>query len=126
MKIEKLSPVLVVEAIEPCLPFWVDRLGYVRGVEVPDGDRLGFVVIARDGHEVMLQSERSVRGDVPQALEGGRPRAFLFVEVDDLDSIERAFDGVVPAIPRRRTFYGTDEVGFLDPGGNVVLFARPS
>ena len=27
---KKLTPILVVDAIEPCLPFWTDRLGYAR------------------------------------------------------------------------------------------------
>jgi hypothetical protein len=124
MRIQKTTPVLVVDAIEPCLPFWVERLGYERGPEVPDGDRLGFVLLSRDGQEVMLQTTRSVQGDLPQVLEGGPPRAFLFVEVDDLDAIERAFRGVPPAVARRQTFYGMDEIGFRDPAGNVVLFAR--
>ena len=43
---KKLAPVLVVDRIEPCLPFWVDRLGFEKTVEVPESDRLGFVILA--------------------------------------------------------------------------------
>lgn len=32
---KKLTPVLYVESIEPALPFWEDRLGFQRVVEVP-------------------------------------------------------------------------------------------
>jgi hypothetical protein len=45
--------------VEDCLPFWVDRLGFEKTVEVPDDDRLGFVIIERGAVEVMLQSQRS-------------------------------------------------------------------
>lgn len=36
----KLSPVLIiVDAIEPCLPFWMERLGFAKVVEVPEAWR---------------------------------------------------------------------------------------
>ena len=58
--IKKLTPVLYVEEIEPCLDLWVNRLGFARTVEVPEGDKLGFVTLAKDGVEVMYQSRASV------------------------------------------------------------------
>ena len=60
MKMNRLTPVLMVEAIEPCLPFWVDRLGFSKTVEVPHGDRLGFAILVRDGVELMYQTRASV------------------------------------------------------------------
>jgi len=38
---KKITPVLIVETIEKNLPFWCERLGFARQVEVPHGDRLG-------------------------------------------------------------------------------------
>jgi len=32
MRMKKLTPVLFVEAIEPCLPFWTERLGFTKTV----------------------------------------------------------------------------------------------
>ena len=49
----------------------------------------------------------------------------LFIEVSDVDEVERALAGIDPVIPRRRTFYGMDEVVVRDPGGYVVVFAQP-
>src|SRR5438876_348213 len=40
---KKLTPVIIVEQIEPCLPSWLDRLGLQKTAEVPEGDKLGFV-----------------------------------------------------------------------------------
>ena len=41
---QKLTPLLMVEAIEPCLPFW-DRLGWTKVAEVPHGDAMGFAIL---------------------------------------------------------------------------------
>src|SRR5258706_12929178 len=57
--VPKPPPVLVVERIEDCLPFWCDRLGFARTVEVPHGDSLGFVILQLQGAELMLQSRAS-------------------------------------------------------------------
>jgi len=122
---KKLTPVIMVEAIEPCLPFW-DRLGFTKTAEVPDGDRLGFVILAKDSVEVMYQTHESVEKDAPGLV----PRAHghgaaLFIEVSDVASVERALQGVEVVVPRRKTFYGMDEIGVHEPGGHIVMFAQP-
>ena len=121
---KKLTPVLMVEEIEPVLPFWVDRLGFEKTVELPHGDRLGFVILVRDGIELMYQSVASVRADVATLADTPTAASFLFFEVDDLDAIAKALEGVTPVVPRRKTFYGADELIVRDPAGNVVTFAR--
>jgi hypothetical protein len=120
----KLSPVLIVDAIEPCLPFWTERLGFVKAVEVPEGDRLGFVILQKDGVEVMYQSRESVRGDIPALADTPGAGTMLYMDVADVAAVERAMKGLVPVVPRRKTFYGADEIGFREPGGNVILFAQ--
>jgi uncharacterized glyoxalase superfamily protein PhnB len=121
----KLTPVLIVEAIEPCLPFWVDRLGFTKTAEVPHGDALGFVILQRDGVELMYQTRASVADDVPAvgALGPGW-RSALYVEVASLADVERALEGIEPIVPKRKTFYGASEIGVRDPAGNVVIFAQ--
>jgi uncharacterized glyoxalase superfamily protein PhnB len=127
-EMRKLSPLLTVEAIEPCLSFWVERLGFAKTVEVPEGSSLGFVILAKDGVEIMYQSRASVEKDIPALARGASkalPAMGLFIEVSDVDEVERALAGIDPVIPRRRTFYGMDEVVVRDPGGYVVVFAQP-
>ncbi|HEX2636435.1 MAG TPA: VOC family protein [Gemmatimonadales bacterium] len=125
LQFRKLSPVLIVDAIESCLPFWTDRLGFAKVVEVPEGNRLGFVILTRDGVEVMYQSRDSARNDIP-ALADTPPGATLYIEVSDVAAVERAVEGTEVVVPRRQTFYGADEIGVREPGGNVVLFAQPA
>jgi uncharacterized glyoxalase superfamily protein PhnB len=128
-EMRKLSPLLTVDAVEPCLPFWVERLGFAKTVEVPDGDSLGFAILAKDGVEIMYQSRASVEKDIPplaKGASGALPAMGLFIEVSDIDAVERALSGIPHVIPRRRTFYGMDEIVVRDPGGYVVVFAQPS
>ena len=124
VKLNKLSPVLVVDAIEPCLPFWIDQLGFQKTAEVPEGDALGFVILARDGVEIMYQTRASVAKDVPSLADAPQRGTFLFIQVADVAAVERAVSGAEVVVPRRTTFYGMDEVGVREPGGNVVLFAQ--
>ena len=34
--------------------------------------------------------------------------------------------GVPLVLERRKTFYGTDEIGIAEPGGHTVIFAQPT
>ena len=126
MTIKKLTPVLLVDAIEPLLPFW-DALGFQRTAEVPHGDALGFVILAADGVEVMYQTVASVRHDEPRILEGGRAAGMtgLFFEVDDLDAIAARIPKSADLIAERRTTpYGSTEIIVRDGAGNAVTFAK--
>jgi uncharacterized glyoxalase superfamily protein PhnB len=124
VKLNKLAPVLVVDAIEPCLSFWVDRLGFTRIAEVPEGDRLGFVILQKDGIEVMYQSRESVRKDIPALADVPAGGTSLYIDVADVAAVERAVEGVEIVVPRRKTFYGADEIGVREPGGNAVIFGQ--
>ncbi|MBD0318870.1 MAG: hypothetical protein ICV87_00955 [Gemmatimonadetes bacterium] len=122
--IKKLTPILYVERIEPALPFW-ERLGYARTAEVPHGDALGFVILEKDGVEIMYQTRDSVLTDLPAVADGLTMRgSLLFIEVDDLAAVERAVEGAEVVVPRRRTPYGAEEVFVREPAGNVVGFAQ--
>ena len=122
---QSLTPVLIVEAIEPVLPFWRDRLGFTVTAEVPHGSTLGFVMLAKDGAMVMYQTRASVTTDIGPLADMRPGQTLLFIEVADVDAVEVALRGIAPVIPRRRTFYGMDEVIVREPGGSIVIFAQP-
>jgi uncharacterized glyoxalase superfamily protein PhnB len=125
MEMKSLAPVLVVEAIEPCLAFWTERLGFAQVAEVEHEGRLGFVILAKDAVQVMLQTRASISDDMP-SLEPRdlRTSALLYLSVADIDAAERALEGVPVVIARRTTFYGATEIGVREPSGNVILFAQ--
>lgn len=122
----QLTPVILVEEIESCLPFWTERLGFELTMQVPEGDRLGFAAVAKDGVQVMYQSRASVLADVP-ALGGGpfaKDGFGLFIVVPDLDPVLAALEGTDVIVPERRTFYGAREIGVRAPCGTTVMFAE--
>jgi catechol 2,3-dioxygenase-like lactoylglutathione lyase family enzyme len=120
---KKLTPNLIVNKIEDSLPFWIDRLGFEKTVEVPEGKQLGFVILNRDGVELMLQSRASLAKDVP-AIADAAYRSVLYIEVPNLAPIRKALSGWPPATAERTTPYGATEIIVRDPDGNAVFFAQ--
>jgi hypothetical protein len=131
--VRKATPVLVVDRIEPVVVFW-QKLGLKTTVAVPDqaaGDeRLGFVILAAEGTEIMYQTAASVRDDLlksasdKDAFRTAPQQTTLFVEVNKLSDVETQLRGERQIMPRRTTFYGTTEIGYTDPAGNIVVFAE--
>ena len=75
---KKLTPVIMVDAIESCLPFW-ERLGFAKTAEVPEGDRLGFVILQKDSVEVMYQTHESVEKDAAGRIPALQYSGYRFV-----------------------------------------------
>ncbi|MGP0062375.1 MAG: VOC family protein [Isosphaeraceae bacterium] len=126
---KKLTPVFVVERIEPCLGFWTDRLDFEKTVEVPEGDGLGFVILSRGNVEIMYQSRESVAKDIPALALATEDSAVpspnaIYIEVSDIDDVEKRLAGMDLVVPRRTTFYGATEIGVREPAGNLIVFAQ--
>src|SRR5690348_12448938 len=102
MAVKKLTPLLFVEKIELVLPFWTQHLGFLKTIEVPGDDRLAFVSLQQGAAEVMYQSYASVEKDMPGILADVRKGpSFLYVEVDDLEPIKAAVQGMEIYMPER-------------------------
>src|SRR5580704_15936751 len=86
MSVNKITPVLLVDEVEPCIHFWVDRLGFEKTIEVPEGNKIGFVTLQKGSIELMYQTYSSVRKDDPNHVDSIRKGpTFLYVEVANLD-----------------------------------------
>lgn len=123
---KQLTPVLVVERVEHCLGFWTGTLGFKQVHEVPGPDgAMVFASVERDGVEIMYQSRASVIHDHPamaSTLDGHS--IVLFITVESLDAVEQAVKGAPVVKARHKTFYGSEEIYVLEPGGNTVGFAQ--
>jgi hypothetical protein len=118
---EKATPILVIAAIEPCLPFW-ERLGFAVVDRVAEGDRLGFAILVRDDVTLMLQTVASLANDlkgVPVQAGG-----ITYINVADLTAVAALVPAEAIVVPRRTTFYGAEEIFVREPGGNLVAFAK--
>lgn len=129
---KKVTPLMTVDAIEPCLPFWTG-LGFEVSVTVPHEDAIGFVILEKGDVEIMYQSRASVEADLGAsgapaglAAEMAGGTSTLYITVEALDDVLDVLDGLGDAevlVPRRTTFYGADEIFVRSPCGTVVGFA---
>jgi uncharacterized glyoxalase superfamily protein PhnB len=120
----KITSVLFVEEVEKSLPFWVERMGFEKTLEVPEGDKLIFAILTHGSAELMLQSVESARHDVPVfAPHSTANGAALFIEVDDFADARQRLQGYPIALEERTTSYGMREIGVVEPGGHNVIFA---
>jgi catechol 2,3-dioxygenase-like lactoylglutathione lyase family enzyme len=124
ISIKSLAPILLVDAIEPSLPFWVGGLGFVVTTAVPETAPHAFAIVARDGIEVMLQTRASAADDLGEAVPTG-PGA-VYISVGALGPVLSALGEIDIAVQRRTTFYGADEIFVRDPGGHLVGLAAPA
>lgn len=120
--LKRITPVLLVDEIEPCLPFW-DALGFDKIADVMHEGRLGFVILEKSGLEIMYQTRVSLASDLPALADAPGGGTYLFLEVMDLDQTIEAVEGAPIVFPRRKTFYGMEEIGVREPGGNAITFA---
>jgi uncharacterized glyoxalase superfamily protein PhnB len=124
--LKRLTPVLVVDSVRECLPFWTERLGFEITTEVPASDgSITFAILEGSGIEIMYQSSESVLADgtiTREELDGHS--VALFITVSALDDVERRLAGAPVVKPRHDTFYGSTEIYVKEPGGNTVGFAQ--
>src|SRR5580704_217983 len=112
MSVNKITPVLLVDEVEPCIHFWVDGFGFEKTIEVPEGNKTGFVTLQKGSIELMYQSYSSVEKDDPNRAESIRKGpTFLYVEVGNLEEAIAAAKGAPVVMPVRTTFYGAREIG---------------
>jgi uncharacterized glyoxalase superfamily protein PhnB len=125
-RLKQLTPVLIVDAVEPCVQFWTERLGFAVTNQVPGPDgKLVFASVQQGGIEIMYQTRASVLDEQPGSAKDlmGHSVA-LFITVDNLDQVERSLAGVPLVKARHQTFYGSTEMYVREPGGNTVGFAQ--
>src|SRR6476646_9758109 len=124
-EVKKITTILFAQELEHCIQFWSGRLGFQKTVEVPEGNKIGFVILEKNGLELMYQSFASV--DKDNAATGAAVRkgpSFLYVEVADIDAALAATNGAEIVMPMRTTFYQAKEFGIKDPVGHYLIFAQ--
>lgn len=122
MNIKKITPLLVVDRIEPSLGFY-EKLGYAAVVSVPHEDHLGFALLAQESGQIMLQTRDSLAADLPAVAKLG-PASLLYVDVESLEAALSDAAGSELLVPTRTTFYGAREAFVREPSGQILGFAE--
>jgi len=127
-----VTPVMVVDIVEPSVAFWTRRLGFVVTHEVP-GEGVWektkasvSVRLARDGVELVYQTRVSVAtGSREVAKRSFGHSVVLMLEVSSVAAVLRALGDWPLLVPMWRTGAGTAGCYVEEPAGNVVGFLGP-
>jgi hypothetical protein len=122
MTFDKLTTILIVDAIEPCLPAW-KNLGYRVATQVPDEGSLDFVILANGKGELMLQTRASLADDLPGVAKSSPPH-LLYAQVASLAAAKQAAEGAKLIVAERKTFYGALEAWVELPCGTILGLAE--
>jgi uncharacterized glyoxalase superfamily protein PhnB len=122
----KLTPNLLVANVERSLAFYVDTLGFTRGMTVPDESPLVFASVTSGPVEIFFNDAAAATKEYPAFA--GRPigaTGTLYVETRGVDALhDRVKTSAKVVMPLVNQFYGTREFAIEDPDGYVITFAE--
>jgi uncharacterized glyoxalase superfamily protein PhnB len=122
----KLTPNLVVASVERSLAFYVDTLGFSRGMTVPEASPFAFASATSGAVEVFFNDAAAAIKEYPAFA--GRPigaTATLFIEMQGVDALHDTLKLRVKIVmPIVTQFYGMREFAIEDPDGYVITFAE--
>lgn len=121
-RFQRLSSVFLVDSIELCLDFWVDRLGFEVRLQVNGDVGLDFVILGRDDVEIMYRTRSSLAEGTPGVADSDdhQPWVVLYLQVGNLDELLPRLEGVEVVSPYRETFVGHHEIYVREPSGRIL------
>jgi len=122
MKLDKLTTLLVVDRIEPCLLPW-EKLGYTVVARVPEAGEADFVLLRGHAGELMFQTRKSLASDLPGVAER-TPEFLLYADVASVAEAKKAIPDAKVLVNERKTFYGATESWVVLEGGVVLGLAQ--
>ena len=124
---KKLTPNLLVANVERSLAFYVDTLGFERGMTVPDTSPFVFAAVTSGPVELFFNDRETAIKEYPAF--DGKPigaTGTLFIEVEGVDALHDRLKSTVKIVmPIETKFYGMREFAIEDPDGYVITFAEP-
>jgi lactoylglutathione lyase len=122
----KLTPNLLVANVERSLAFYVDTLGFARGMTVPEQPPLVFASVTSGPVEIFFNDAATAIKEYPAFA--GRPigaTGTMFIEVQGVDALhDRLKASAKIVMPIVTQFYGLREFAIEDPDGYVITFAE--
>lgn len=123
---KKLTPNLLVADVSRSLTFYIDLLGFERGMSVPDVPPFVFASVISGTVEIFFNeaaaaiTEYPVLADRPIGASGT-----MFIEVDGIEQYYGALQGKVNVtVPLFTQWYGVKEFVIIDPDGYLITFAE--
>ena len=129
----KLTPNLIVSSVERSLSFYVDVLGFARGMTVPDQPPFVFASVTSGPIEIFFNDTAAVLKEHPDWATKAKPSAgnSMFIEIggdSDAARVDALHDRIKSkarvVMPLATQFYGMREFAIEDPDGYVITFAE--
>jgi lactoylglutathione lyase len=122
----KLTPNLVVASVERSLAFYIDTLGFSRGMTVPDESPFVFASVTSGTVEIFLNDHATAVQEYPGFA--GKPigaTGTMYIETTGVDALhDRVKTAANVVMPLQTKFYGVREFAVADPDGYVITFAE--
>ena len=123
---KKLTPNLLVANVERSLTFYIDTLGFARGMTVPDASPFVFASVASGDVEIFFNDATTAVKEYPAFAD--KPigaTGTMFIEMEGVDALHaRIKSSVTITMPLVTQFYGMREFAIVDPDGYVITFAE--
>ena len=127
MKVQKLTPNLIVRDVAASMAFYQTVLGLEPAIKVPDEPPYVFVSVSNGSVEIFFNDQKAVAADYPPL--GARPiegSLTQFIEVEGIQEVMAAVQkaGARIVMPVKDQFYGMREFAFEDPEGWIITIAE--
>jgi uncharacterized glyoxalase superfamily protein PhnB len=127
MKLQKLTPNLIVHDVAASMAFYQTVLGLQPAIKVPEQPPYVFGSVTNGSVEIFFNDQKSVAQDYPPL--GTRPiggSLTQFIEVEGIQEVMAAVQkaGAKVIMPIKDQFYGMREFAFEDPEGWIITIAE--
>ena len=127
MKLNSLTPNLMVNDVEETVEYYTDVLGFTLLMTVPEIGKLDWAMVKRNDVVLMFQTKKSLTSGLPR-MAGEKPGGGLtfYIKVDRITEIhEELFNNEVEIISDlESTFYNTIEFSVVDVNGYILTFSE--
>jgi uncharacterized glyoxalase superfamily protein PhnB len=127
MKLQKLTPNLIVRDVAASMAFYQRVLGLEPAITVPEQPPYVFGSVSNGSVEIFFNDQKAVAEDYPPL--GARPiggSLTQFIEVEGIQEVMAAVQkaGAKIVMPIKDQFYGMREFAFEDPEGWIITIAE--
>jgi uncharacterized glyoxalase superfamily protein PhnB len=127
MKLQKLTPNLIVRDVAASMAFYQRALGLEPAITVPEQPPYVFGSVSNGSVEIFFNDQKAVAEDYPPL--GARPiggSLTQFIEVEGIQEVMAAVQkaGAKIVMPIKDQFYGMREFAFEDPEGWIITIAE--
>ena len=114
-------------SVEQSLAFYLDVLGFTRGMTVPEESPFVFASVTSGSVEIFFNDRSTVTKENLQfaGLAVGSGGNTMFIEVQGVDALHDRIKSHAPIVMALHTqWYGMREFAITDPDGYVITFAQ--